>query len=1050
MDPQPYAPPVVAVVVADEPGEWFEEALASLRDQDYPNQSVLVMDSGGGGGGDLSRRVASVLPDAYLRRIETRSGFAAMANDVLETVKGASFLVFCHDDVALAPDAVRLMVEEALRSNAGVVGSKIVEWDRPDRLLDVGLAVDKTGACTQVVERGELDQEQHDGVRDVFAVSATCMLVRADLFGELGGFDATMGDHGADVDFCWRAQLIGARVVVTPEARARHRLERSEPVDAGIDRLVTRNHLRSMLKNYSLLHLVRVLPQAAVVSVFEAVIALLARRWAEAGELVSAWAWNLRHLPELRSLRRAVKRSRAVPDSEVRRLQVRGSVRLTFYLQRRLHAEERAQALVAAGHELVDTVVGRGPVRAATMLLAVVALAVLVGTRDLLGGRLPAVGELAPFPRVSTLLSHYVSGWRTTGMGSEWAAPPLFGVLGLAGSLLLGNVDLLQKILVLGAWPVAAVGMWRLARPFDSTLARVVGVIAYLVVPLSYNSLARGVWGGILAYAAAPWLLLQLLRLARLEPFAEPGRGPARWPEMLGFGMLLALVAAFVPVIAVAAVLAGVGLAVGSLVVGGRSATLGAVVAAAGGVGVAFVLLLPWSFQLIHPDGWSTVTGVARATGEGFGLGALLRFHVGPMGSSPLGWAFLVAAALPLILGKGWRLEWAVRFWMAALVCVGVAWASGRGWLPLRLESPDVLLAPAAAALAAAAALGAVAFEIDLRGYRFGWRQGASVAAGAVLGVASLPLLAAVPDGRWHLPATEVARSVAWMEPEAARGAFRVLWVGDPAVLPLDGWRLADGIAYGTSRNGPPELTDLLPGPPSGPTEKIADALRIAGQGGTARLGRLLAPMAIRYVVVPRQLASGDADDDGRDLPAGLSRALNSQLDLRVLPSDASAAVYENTSWGPGRASVQAPLATGAFSEGLGAGADLSANRPVLPGAGPVRFSGPLPDGSQVFLSESLSSRWELTVGGDRADRSDAFAVANVFSPDRTGSARLRFRTPVLRYLAVAVHLALWIVVARLLWRRRSSHPRLPAPLPAAQMAPAPPRPATSASVPGP
>jgi GT2 family glycosyltransferase len=1031
MEAQPYAPPVVAVVVAEEPGASFEDALASLGRQDYPNLSVLVMDAGRRSSPDLSRRVAAVLPDAYLRRMSGERGFAAMANDVLETVKGASFLVFCHDDVALEPDAVRLMVEEALRSNAGIVGPKVVEWDRPDRLLDVGLAVDKTGACTHVVEPGELDQEQHDGVRDVFAVSATCMLVRADLFSELGGFDPVMGDHGADVDLCWRAQLVGARVVVAPDARARHRRAGDEPSDAGIDDLVTRNHLRSALKNYSLLHLLRVLPQAAVVSLLEAVIAVLARRWGEARELVSAWGWNVRHLPDLRTARKAVRKTRAVPDSEVRRLQVRGSVRLTFYLQRRLHAEERAQALVSAGQELVGTVVGRGPVRAATLLLGLIVLAVLVGSRDLIAGRMSAVGELAPLPRPSTLLTHFVSGWRTTGLGSEWAAPPLFGILGVAGTLLLGNVELLQKILVLGAWPVAALGVWRLAAPFGSTLGRVVGMVAYLVVPLPYNALARGAWGGLVAWAAAPWLVHQLMRLTRLDPMVDPDRPPPRWRQLLAFGVLLATVAAFVPSVAIAVVVAAAGLVVGSLVVGGRLETAAAAAAAVGVLAIAFVLLLPWSLQLVVPDGWSTVTGAPRTPADAYGLGALLRFHVGPMGSAPLGWAFVAAAALPLLLGKGWRLAWGVRLWMAALACVGVAWATGRGWLPVALESPDVLLATAAAAFTGAAALGAVAFEVDLRGYRFGWRQGLSLAAAALLGMATVPVLGAVPDGRWHLPASEVARSVAWMRPEAADGAFRVLWLGDPVMLPLDSWELTDGVSYATSRNGPPQVTDLLPGPPTEATTAIADALRVAGDGGTARLGRLLAPMAVRYVVVPRQLRTGGRDDDGSDPPETLSRALSSQLDLRVLPSDASAAVYENTSWGPGRASVTGPLPTGAFSDGLDTGADMSANRAVLPGPGPVRFSGSLPDGSPVLLSESLSPRWELRVGGERADRTDAFGLVNVFAPDRGGPATLRFRTPVLRYVLLVAQVALWALALRLLWsgrnRRRASSPPAPA-----------------------
>src|SRR5205085_2545566 len=127
---------------------------------------------------------------------------------------GSSFLFFCHDDVAPDPDAVRLLVEEALRSNAGIVGPKVVRWADPSRLLDVGLAVDKTGAAEPLADRDELDQEQHDAVKDVFAVSWACMLVRSDLFVALGGFDPTMGDHGADIDLCWRAQVAGARVMV--------------------------------------------------------------------------------------------------------------------------------------------------------------------------------------------------------------------------------------------------------------------------------------------------------------------------------------------------------------------------------------------------------------------------------------------------------------------------------------------------------------------------------------------------------------------------------------------------------------------------------------------------------------------------------------------------------------------------------------------------------------------------------------------------------------------------------------------------------------------
>src|SRR5690606_27549866 len=115
------------------------------------------------------------------------------------------------------------LVDEAMRSNAGVVGPKVVDWHTRDRLLSVGMGADKFGAPSSNVEPGELDQEQHDAVRDVFYVPGGATLVRADLFTSLGGFDPGIDLVGEDLDLCWRAHLVGARVLVVPRARIAHR-----------------------------------------------------------------------------------------------------------------------------------------------------------------------------------------------------------------------------------------------------------------------------------------------------------------------------------------------------------------------------------------------------------------------------------------------------------------------------------------------------------------------------------------------------------------------------------------------------------------------------------------------------------------------------------------------------------------------------------------------------------------------------------------------------------------------------------------------------------
>ena len=209
MDAQ--VPAVVAVVVTTGPGPWLQETLQSLAAQDYEELSVLVLSTAEEDVG-VTGRVGRVLPDAFVRHLPGRPGYAAATNAALGMVEGAAFFLLCHDDVALDPDAVHKLVEESFRSNAGVVSPKFVNWDDPRVLLHVGMTCDKTGAVVDRITEGEVDHGQHDAVRDVFVAPGGCTLVRADLFAELKGFDGGIVAMGEDLDLSWRSQVAGSRV----------------------------------------------------------------------------------------------------------------------------------------------------------------------------------------------------------------------------------------------------------------------------------------------------------------------------------------------------------------------------------------------------------------------------------------------------------------------------------------------------------------------------------------------------------------------------------------------------------------------------------------------------------------------------------------------------------------------------------------------------------------------------------------------------------------------------------------------------------------------
>ncbi|HTZ09674.1 MAG TPA: glycosyltransferase, partial [Acidimicrobiales bacterium] len=812
----------------------------------------------------------------------------------------------------------------------------------------------KGGAVVDRIEPGEIDHGQHDSVLDVFLAPGGCTLVRADLFAELGGFDPAIVAMGEDLDLCWRAQILGARVVVAPGARVRHLEllasgrrplpehvlrgmpgaegagpgtpppavtavpggegeeggagtgpEGASPGAEGSDgpapgpvsrvslqALQRRHELLSALKAYGPWHRVRVLPQVAVLALAEWTVAALAGHRARAGAIAHAWRWNLGRRRVARAARSELQAHRRLGDAEVRRLQLHGSARLNAYLRRAVtHGLEAAN--VGGGHRGEADLEGsghddRGGADAAGvgeggdgdgdegpststrwLVLSAAALVVVFGSRELIGPGFPSVGQLLPLPGWATLVHRFLSGWQPTGVGSTDPTSPAAGVLGVAGFVLFGSVGLLQKVLVLGCIPAGALGMSRLVRPLGTTWARITAVVVYLAVPVPYDAIATARFDALVAYAVCPWMLHLLARLSGVEPHAtavgtrhESLRRAWRHPLVRGtvaLGLLDAGATALAPTTAFLVLVLTLGLALGTVVVAGRRGLGGARRALVGGVGatvVAVVLLAPWSIAVLGgPQRWATLAGLPVTAASAPGWGQLLRLAVGPIGNDALGWAFLAAAALPLVIGARLRLAWAARAWSVAVVAWLLAWLSGRGWLGSLALSPQVLLVPAAVGLALGVGLGVAAFQRDLPGYRFGWRQGAAVVAAAAAVVGMLPVLATSVNGHWDLVSTGYGEATSWMGSSRAPGDFRVLWLGDPRLLPGGGWALSPGLAYAVSENGLPDATALWSGSDPGPAAAVARDVELARSGSTVRLGRLLAPYAVRYVVVVEALA---------------------------------------------------------------------------------------------------------------------------------------------------------------------------------------------------
>lgn len=1023
-EPVAAAPPVVAVVITDgAPG--LEATLGSLAAQEYPALSVLVLDRGAAE--DPTARIAAVSPRAFVRRLGDATGFASAANDVLTTVEGATFLLFCSDDVVFEQTAVHVLVEEAYRSNAAIVGPKVVDRDRPQVLLEVGLAIDHYGVPYSGLEPGEIDQEQHDAVRDVFFVSGVTMLVRADLFFELGGFDPATEPGAYDLDLCWRARLAGARVLVAPDARVGHPGSgvgnRRAPTVAD-EGARNRARIRVLLKSYSALALVWVVPTAFLLNLTEVLALAATRRFARARGVLGAWWANLYGLRDVMRARRQVQSQRRVGDHDVRELMIRGSARVRTFFAIRLHAPARLQDVSVRTRAAVGE--ARVRVLRPEMLVFVALLAVILfGSRSLVSDRVPVVGTFLPWPSVGSLLGELTSPWRNAALGSDGAAPPILAMMAAFGSVLFGNTDVARMLVVIGALPLGAVGVHRVCRPLAaSAWPAVAAAIAYGVNPLARNAIARGRLGPLVFYALAPFLLGSLLRAISSagagreadqggdEAQATSDRLAARRPALVLVG-LGALATAWWPPAVLFGLLAGLAfLLAAPMVGGGRLAGRTLVVATIGAVG-SLLVLLPWIVTIA--GGGSDAVGLLPRSPAA--LGDVLRFHTGPAGTGFFPWGLLVAAALPLALATGARLAWAARAWMMVVVSFTLAWLPGRIDADLPLPVTDGVLVPAALGLALAVGLGVAAFVADLRRFLFGWRQFAAVV--GAFGLA-LPILGLVPDtlsGRWRMPSRDWNQALSWMAAERPQGSFRVLWLGDADVLPVDA-RSAPGIGYGLSRNGTGDVRELFPPSAGEGDATLEQAIGLVGEARTARFGHLLAPMGVRYVALVQRAGAGG----GATSKAGprFERALAEQLDLAVVQSERGILLYENEAWAAGRSVVSEDRAAG-IPVGDGdpiAAAVATSIDDAEPVTGPLTGSRPAGPGLLLW-SEHHADGWRARAGGELLEPQRTFGWANGFTIPAATSVSISYEAGILPRLALVYEMLAWFAVAALWWRSR-------------------------------
>lgn len=310
----PIAPPRLTVVVLNLNGrEMLGLILPSLERQTFRDVQIVVVDNGSDDGS--VEYLHREWPSVEVMALDRNYGFAAAVNRGIERTRG-ELVALVNNDMELDPHFLEELVA-ALdeHPSAGSATAKMLGFDDRTLIDGAGDVISWSGGAARR-GHGQPDRGQYDAPSSIFGACAGAAVYRREALESVGLFDEDLFGYLEDTDWSFRAQLRGYSCRYVPGARAYHMggatYRRMGDVEAF---LVPRNRIALILKNFPLRRLVRHIPPLLLRQLRELALAV---RDGRARTLLRAWAAATRALPRTLAKRRAIQRSRRVPDRALR------------------------------------------------------------------------------------------------------------------------------------------------------------------------------------------------------------------------------------------------------------------------------------------------------------------------------------------------------------------------------------------------------------------------------------------------------------------------------------------------------------------------------------------------------------------------------------------------------------------------------------------------------------------------------------------------------------------------------------------------------------
>lgn len=247
--------PSVAIVILNYNGIHLLKKYLPIVTSHHPQKDIYIIDNASDD--DSIEWIRTHYPDVHIIQNAENFGFAKGYNAGLTHIQ-ADYYVLMNNDIRTTENWLSPIIEWMEKhQDVAVCMPKLLDDKHPDMF-------EYAGACGGYVDilgyplcKGriflsiEKDEKQYDEISEVFWATGACMVVKAHIFWQVGGFDEDFFAHMEEIDLCWRMKNIGYKIYVYPHTYVYHlgggTLHKASPHKTYLN---FRNSLLTLIKNH--------------------------------------------------------------------------------------------------------------------------------------------------------------------------------------------------------------------------------------------------------------------------------------------------------------------------------------------------------------------------------------------------------------------------------------------------------------------------------------------------------------------------------------------------------------------------------------------------------------------------------------------------------------------------------------------------------------------------------------------------------------------------------------------------------------------------------